>query len=256
MRKHSFYGSLLATLATLVLTSSSSETNSSIGTLGSAPATPSLGIDGLNNTNEEMEGHTRPTPVHDNDLFYYDLPHIERSLKDYNLRLRTYASQLTFDLDGFIFRSKDLEKELLDFQRSAARGNPSKSVTCLLELGLYLLHSLTQYARAMLPYQSAGTDSGDQIYAMMELKIKTLALQSAPDMLDGRILRHEDRVVGLWRSMNFANTQFGQLTQVSAEERKVFKNEFAATRRAIKSLGKQIELSARNHFVSPEADET
>mgnify|MGYP001161804634 CR=1 FL=1 len=256
MKKHSFLGSLFATLAILGLAASSSEANSSKGTPGSAPATQSLGIDGLNTTNEEMEGHTRPTPVHDNDVFYYDLPHIERALKDFNLRLRTYALQMTFDLNAFIFRLKDLEKELLDFHRSAARGNPSRSVTSLLGLGLYLLNSLTQYARAMLPYQSVGTDSGNQIYAMMELRIKTLALQSAPNILDIRLFRHEDRVMGLWRSMNLANTQFGQLTHVPAEERKVFKNEFAATRRAIKSLGKQIELSVSNEFLSPEADET
>lgn len=243
-------GSLLATVATIVFAASSSDDISSIETLGAALGTQILTMNGLKVTNKTLEGQTRPTTVHDNDIFFHDLPHIERSLKDFNLRLRIYASQVTFDLNGFIFHLKDLEKELLDFHRSAARGTPSKSITKLLELGLYLFESLSQFARAMLPYHAAGTDIGDHIYAMMELKIKTLALQSAPGILDNRILRYEERILGLWRSVNFANTQFGRLAKVSAEERKVFKNEFSFTRCTIKALGKQIELHVRSEFLS------
>ncbi|KAM9898277.1 hypothetical protein OXX79_006397 [Metschnikowia pulcherrima] len=244
------FRALFATLAILVLAASSFGDISNTETLGAALGTQILTMDGLQVTSKTLESQTRPLAVHDNDIFYYDLPHMERSLKDYNLRLRIYASQVTFDLGGFIFHLKDLEKELLDFQRGAARGSPSKNITSSLELGSYLFESLSQFARAMLPYHAVGTASGNHIYAMMELKIKTLALQSAPGILDNRILRYEERILGLWRSVNFANTQFGRLAKVSAEERKVFKNEFSFTRCTIKALGKQIESHVRSEFLS------
>ena len=166
---------------------------------------------------------------------------IEVSIKNVVSSLRSHAAQDKFDVSAFLLEAKRFREKITDLESAIGQIEEiPKIVKSELVLAQYLIESMSIYVRRLQRYSEKNTEAYNHVYAMAEISVKALALQSAPDVLDDTVSDPSMKVLELWRLMYFCRKRFVRKVPSSLEENRLFEKEYAATKKTIEALGNQL----------------